>query len=572
MKGMVEKYARFIAKKPHAILIAVVLFTLISFIGMSLNKTESMSYRDMVPENVEEIDAIFYISDEFGVSGESAIVIAEINPKYPNSGEVRDVREPEVIECLDILKQKIRRMEGVISVSGLPDWLRELNSGHLPKTKSKVMELMNKEIVINQSSLDLPETLAQFSEGLKEVEEGLLAQKQIAEGITLGLNGSSFALKQIKYAISSIAESIGNNGDLSEATEIISLIDSIETLVQQSNATLEEKMEIIGYLEGLKQGLNAMLTQSKEAQEGMKQLSLTLNEMAYSLENISSGLEAMKNASLLLENLSSGLKEGISGINSGLNGVAEYVKLYEGGGKHERVAKINQFKYYVSDDYKASIIRISLAEMSEEKREEFVDELENIIEETEKPAGLKLGLTGEPVISKELRKQVLPTMQKTSMLSLISIFIIVCILFLSLRYGIISLLAIGFGVVWVYGTLGLLGMPINPTMSGGMSMIMGIGIDFGIQVVNRFRQERKKHGIEKAMEITLSSVFIPMLITTLAALIGFRAMSLGKLTLLGDLGNMMSLGVLFCFIAAITVIPSVLILSERLKVKLLNSK
>jgi len=81
--------------------------------------------------------------------------------------------------------------------------------------------------------------------------------------------------------------------------------------------------------------------------------------------------------------------------------------------------------------------------------------------------------------------------------------------------------------------------------------------------VNRFRQERKKHGIEKAMEITLSNVFTPMLVTTLAALIGFRAMSLGKLTLLGDLGNMMSLGIFFCFIAALTVIPCVLVISER---------
>ena len=104
-------------------------------------------------------------------------------------------------------------------------------------------------------------------------------------------------------------------------------------------------------------------------------------------------------------------------------------------------------------------------------------------------------------------------------------------------------------------------------MSGGISMIMGIGIDFGIQVVNRFKQERKKHKIEKAMKITFSNVFMPMLITTLAALIGFRAMSLGQLTLLADLGNMMSFGVLFSFIAAITVIPSVLVINERLKIK-----
>ena len=63
--------------------------------------------------------------------------------------------------------------------------------------------------------------------------------------------------------------------------------------------------------------------------------------------------------------------------------------------------------------------------------------------------------------------------------------------------------------------------------------------------------------------ISLNSSYI----TTLAALIGFRAMSLGQLTLLADLGNMMSYGVLFCFIAAITVIPSMLVINERVKIK-----
>ncbi len=568
MKRVIEKYASFVAEKAHVILAAVILFTLISLAGFALTKTESMSYRDMVPENVEEIDAIFFIADEFGTYGESAMVVAEINPAYANSTEVRDIRDPEVIRCLDVLEQKIRKMQGVISVTGAADVLRELNSGHLPKTKSRIMELMNREIVINQSSLSLSKALTRLSAGLKDVEEGLLVQKQIAEGMALGLNGSSLALSQISYAISSIAEGISQEQDLSKVTQTISLINSIEALVQSSNATQSEKAEIIGYLEGLKQGLNAMLAQTQEAQEGMKRLSASLNEMAYALENISSGLGEMRNMSLMLENLSLGLKEGVSGIRSGIEGIAEYAKLYEGEKKQEKTVKMNPFKYYVSDDYTTSVIRINLAEMSREKRYEFVDELERVVRETEKPAGLELKVTGEPVIARELKKQVQPTMRKTSTFSLICIFAIVCLLFLSLRYGIISLLAIGFGVVWVYGTLGLLGIPINPSMSGGISMIMGIGIDFGIQVVNRFREERKKRGIEEAMKVTLSSVFVPMLVTTLAALIGFRAMSLGELTLLADLGNMMSLGVLFCFIAAITVVPSVLVISEKLKERL----
>lgn len=565
MKKIIERYAGFVARKPQIILGVVILFTIISFAGMSFVKTEGMSYKDMVPENIEEINAIYYISDEFGTSGESVMIIVEIDPKYTNSNEVRDIRDPEVIEYLDILEQKIRKMQGISSITGVSDILKEMNSGHLPKTKSKIIELMNKEIVINQSSLNLPETLSQFSEGLEGVKEGMTAEGQIIDGITYGLNGSSLALNKIQYALSSIAEGMNQKQDLSKMIQIISLINQIESLVQQSKATQSEKMEIIGYLEGLKQGLNTMIAQTTEAQEGMQQLSISLNGMSNALENISSGLKEMKNASLLLENLTSNLKEGVSKISSGLEEISKYLELYKDREKNEKPVKLNQFKYYVSDDYTTSVIRINLAEMNEEQKKDFIDELKHIIGETKKPAGLNIGITGDPVVSEELKNQIMPTMQTTSMFSLIGIFIVVCLLFLSLRYGIISLLAIGFGIIWVYGVLGLLGMSISSTMSGGISMIMGIGIDFGIQVVNRFKQERKKHKIEKAMKITLSKVFVPMLITTLAALIGFRAMSLGQLTLLADLGNMMSFGVLFCFIAAVTVIPSTLVISEKLK-------
>ncbi len=567
MKKIIERYGEFVAKKPQIILGIVILITIISFIGMTLVKTEGMSYIDMLPENVEEINAINYISDEFGSSGESVIIVAEINPKYANSNEIRDIRDPEFIEYIDILEQKIKKMHGIGSVTGVSDILKEMNLGYLPKTKSNIVKLMNKEIVINQSSLNLPKTLSQFSEGLEDIEEGMTAEEQIMGGITYGLNSSSLALKQIQYALSSITNSMNQKQDLSQITQTISLINQIKTLVQQSNATQSEKTEIVDYLEGLKQGLNIMISQTTEAQKGMQQLSTSLNEITYSVKNIYSGLEEMKNASLLLKNLSSNLKEGVSGISSGLDEISKYPGLYDGKEKNKKPVKLNQFKYYISDDYTTTIIRINLAEMNEEKKGEFIDELKHIISETEKPAGLNIGMTGDPVVSEELKNQIMPTMQTTSMFSLIGIFIVVCLLFLSLRYGIISLFAIGFGIIWVYGALGLSGMPMSSTMSGGVSMIMGIGIDFGIQVVNRFKQERKKHKIEKAMKITLSNVFMPMLITTLAALIGFRAMSLGQLTLLADLGNMMSFGVLFCFIAAITVIPSILVINERLKIK-----
>jgi predicted RND superfamily exporter protein len=98
-------------------------------------------------------------------------------------------------------------------------------------------------------------------------------------------------------------------------------------------------------------------------------------------------------------------------------------------------------------------------------------------------------------------------------------------------------------------------------------MIMGIGIDFGIQVTKRFRYELQIRKKEEAMVNTLSNVFYPMCITTLAAVIGFKCLALGKLPVMADMGTMMATGVVFCMIAALTVVPAILVLFERKSIK-----
>jgi hypothetical protein len=62
---------------------------------------------------------------------------------------------------------------------------------------------------------------------------------------------------------------------------------------------------------------------------------------------------------------------------------------------------------------------------------------------------------------------------------------------------------------------------------------------------------------------TLKNVFYPMCITTLAAVIGFKCLALGQLPMIADMGTMMATGVVFCMIAALTVVPAILVLFER---------
>jgi len=230
----------------------------------------------------------------------------------------------------------------------------------------------------------------------------------------------------------------------------------------------------------------------------------------------------------------------------------------------KNLLKNNPFaNQYISNDYSMSLIKINLNEDAANNAKEIERQLSKLIDKTEKPVGIKVQLAGETLKEPILQKETGKDMNKTSLFSIIGIVLILFLLFRSIKNTILPLMTILFGIIWALGFTSLIGMGISPVTSGVISMIMGIGIDFGIQVINRFKQELREYNKKEAMRKTINGVFMPMLTTTLAALIGFRAMSLGELKMMGEMGTIMSFGVAFCMLAAVTIVPSVLVLVER---------
>ncbi len=229
--------------------------------------------------------------------------------------------------------------------------------------------------------------------------------------------------------------------------------------------------------------------------------------------------------------------------------------------EHNEMAR-QQISNYISGDHTMTVVRLKLLEDVDEAR--VVGGLREAIK-GDKPPGLDVELTGDPVQKVTTRELAEKTMGMTSAISFALIIVILVILFASIKYGLIPLLTIVFGVIWAYGTFVLAGFEVTPQTSGVMAMIMGIGIDFGIQVTKRFRYELKTQKREEAMVDTVKNVFYPMTITTLAAVIGFKCLALGKLPIMKDMGTMMATGVIFCMVAALTVVPAILVLFERRK-------
>lgn len=222
-----------------------------------------------------------------------------------------------------------------------------------------------------------------------------------------------------------------------------------------------------------------------------------------------------------------------------------------------------RWSQYISTDFTAARIDAEAAGLSPEEEVEVADLLRQTVEAHDQPAGIELTYTGQTYIDQAFQDQTNSTMSVTTNIALLGIFLVVIILFRSLYYGLTSFLTLVVGIVTGFGLFGYLGFNMSPTTSGAIAMGIGIAVDFGIQPVSRYLEEREDHDIEHAVTIMMDGVARPMTLGLIAALFGFASLATGQITFLSDLGILLSLTTLMAFIAAFVVLPPTMILYDR---------
>ncbi len=84
-------------------------------------------------------------------------------------------------------------------------------------------------------------------------------------------------------------------------------------------------------------------------------------------------------------------------------------------------------------------------------------------------------------------------------------------------------------------------------------MIVGIGIDYGVHFMHRYRIEGKGQ-----IHSVVSSTGKAIMLTSLTTMAGFGSLLIAKYRGLGSLGLLLVLGVGACFITTILILPALL--------------
>ena len=194
-----------------------------------------------------------------------------------------------------------------------------------------------------------------------------------------------------------------------------------------------------------------------------------------------------------------------------------------------------------------------------------VEQVRQLIAETRKDfPGITVGLTGEDVISSDEMVTTQKDVEAASMIAFAGVALLFIIAFQGVIKPLLALFCLLLGLSWTMGFTTLTIGHLNILSVVFTTILIGLGIDFGIHILERFKEERQQGkeillALQKTLQGTGKGNFSGAITTAIA----FGAMVLTDFIGIVELGWIAGWGILFCMVAMLLVLPALITLEEK---------
>jgi len=138
-----------------------------------------------------------------------------------------------------------------------------------------------------------------------------------------------------------------------------------------------------------------------------------------------------------------------------------------------------------------------------------------------------------------------------------SVIVILIIIYRSIVDTLLNLISLVFAVVWVFGLGVILGFGFNPAITAVPVLIIGLGIDYGIHLTSRYREElRGGRSVKDALTRTEASVGFAIFLTTITTLVGFMSNIGSNVSSIQQFGILAASGIVSAFFLMVTLVPA----------------
>ena len=234
----------------------------------------------------------------------------------------------------------------------------------------------------------------------------------------------------------------------------------------------------------------------------------------------------------------------------------------------------NLLRNYINDDFSTAYIIVNTDVGRDDRRlNNLAEAIKNDIEDAGRPPGISIRLAGVPLIQQELSRMIKSSMLNSLWSSILIVFLITFLLYRSFVSSLLPLIVVLVSVTWLYGTMGYFNLGISTLAGGVAAIVIGVGIDYAIHLMNRYKYERKQgKKIEEAVEEAVVSTGTALIATAGTTLAAFFAFLFGAMPEMGRFGTLMIIGISYSLVFTIMGLPAMLVAEEKLVANYKNKK
>lgn len=253
-------------------------------------------------------------------------------------------------------------------------------------------------------------------------------------------------------------------------------------------------------------------------------------------------------------------EEGYDKIPDTYDAVSQYFELYLMSGSQRDLEKMVDF------NFEKALLMIRFKELNTPVLRQCVAQIKDMVKDD---PNVKL-VGGNADVFTDMDKHVVSGQFLSLLISLVVVFIIISLGFKSFKAGLLQIVPLMFAMLMLFGLMGYFGIDLNFMTAFQASILIGVGVDYTIHVVWRYREERRAgYDDKEAVHRLFKATGRGIVFNAIAVIIGFVVLLFSGFLPVRFFGMMMVTIIFVCLIAAVLLVPA---LCMVLKPKFLRQK
>ena len=385
----------------------------------------------------------------------------------------------------------------------------------------------------------------------EKIEEMFLREMQLIHMSTV----PQFDMSMPEFSI----EMPNFNPSVDEEMDILSNMSNDDITRTIGEMESYDPSDFLGTVNSTIRVVNATLQDMEKTNRMLRELISSI-EFVYettSKEEVAASLSMYKNMSIMLSNASSGLEHFHS-----------YLPMF--GGFTTMMNQLSaQLRSMFSKDFTGNHAKAAMMIVMLERGDDM-EKLEEEVQNVALSVRIKshVMVMGSSLISKATEKTANEIFDILLPVAVLLVIIILAITFRSVIDTILGLLGLGMAILWAYGFGVMAGYDFNQIVTIVAVLLVGLGIDYAIHTILRYREElRKGRHVKEAMEEMVTHLGMGLILATITTIVAFLSNISSPIPPVAHFGIMSAVGIFGAFVIFTTFIPAVKILIDSRREK-----